>query len=139
MVKRNSIEIVASKSPIRRGASGLRHVIVGGEIGTITRFSHRFDQESIIYRLRGREFGGTSKPYIGLLRLGMQIPDDHQQIVVRPYVAHRCTVKRSDPAGAAALSIELRRRHNEESYFCVRQTVSKRKTSDKPRYFFVRA
>lgn len=38
--------------------------------------------------------------------------------------------------GATALSIELRRRHNEESYFCVRQAVSKSKTLDKPRYFF---
>lgn len=91
--------MVVSKSPIQRDASGLQHIIAGSAIGTIARFSHRLDQESIIYRLRDCEFGGTSKPYIGLLQLGMQIADDHQQTVVRPYVAHRCTVNRSDPAG----------------------------------------
>uniref|UniRef100_A0A071M5R9 Uncharacterized protein n=1 Tax=Burkholderia cenocepacia TaxID=95486 RepID=A0A071M5R9_9BURK len=53
VVKRNSIQIVASNSTIQCDASRLQHVIVGSAIGRIARFSHRLDQESIIYRLRG--------------------------------------------------------------------------------------
>lgn len=80
--------MVASRRPIRRDASCLRHAIVGSPIRTIAQFSHRLDQESIIYHLRGREFGCESKPYIGLWRLGMQIAVDHQRIGGWLHVEH---------------------------------------------------
>ncbi|WP_221623921.1 hypothetical protein, partial [Burkholderia sp. Bp9142] len=94
------------------------HVIVGSAMGMIARFSHRLDQESTIYRFRGRRPGGTIEVVHWTIAVGYA---NCRRSSVACWVVARCATmcaRRSHlPGRIGAISIGLRRTDNEEAYF----------------------